>query len=128
VVRPRRDEGPEEHVPSKQEVAKKLQALIDRLDEAGPDVHERLAGSVPSRVIQIELTDLDTAFWSELHEGRMSGLAEGSTPDAEVRVTTDSDTLVDILDGKRSLLSSYVAGHVRIDASMADLLTLRKLL
>jgi hypothetical protein len=79
-------------------------------------------------VVQIELTDIDTAFWSELQDGRMSGLVEGSTPDAEIRVTTDSETLVAILDGKKSLLSSYVAGHVRIDASMADLLSLRKLL
>ena len=115
-------------MPPKQEVAKKLQALIDRLDEAGPDVHQRLAGSVPSRVVQIELTDIDTTFWSEMEDGRMSGLTEGPTPDAEIRVTTDSQTLVDILDGRKSLLSSYVAGHVRIDASMADLLSLRKLL
>jgi hypothetical protein len=115
-------------VPTRDEVAKKLHELIDRLDRADEQTRERLSGSVPARVIQIDVPDVDVSFWSELRDGRLDGLHEGANPDADIRVTADSGILVDLVDGKRSLFSSYVGGHVRIDASMADLLALRKLL
>jgi hypothetical protein len=115
-------------VPNKDEVAQKLHELIDRLERADERARERLSGAVPSKVIQIDVPDLDISFWSELHDGRLHGLHEGASPDTDIRVVADSQILVDLVDGDRSLFSSYVAGHVRIDASMADLLGLRKLL
>lgn len=115
-------------VPSRDEVAQKLHELIDRLDRADEGARERLSGAVPAKVIQIDLPDLDVSFWSELEGGRLDGLHDGPSPDADIRVVADSQILVDLVDGERSLFSSYVAGHVRIDASMADLLALRKLL
>lgn len=115
-------------MPSEQEVAAKLQELVDRLDAADDGVHTRLSDAVAAKVIQIEVSDIDAAFWSELRDGRMDGPHEGTTPDADIRITADSETLVGLIDGRRSLFSSYVAGHVRIDASMGDLLALRKLL
>jgi hypothetical protein len=35
---------------------------------------------------------------------------------------------VDLIDGRGSLFSAYLSGRIRIDASMSDLLRLRKLL
>ena len=115
-------------MPTEQEVAAKLQELVDRLEEADDGVRAKLSDAVASKIIQIEVADIDAAFWSELEGGRMDGPHEGSTPDADIRIRADSQTLVDLIDGRRSLFSSYVAGHVRIDASMGDLLALRKLL
>ena len=115
-------------MPSRDEVARKLHELIDRLDRADERARERLSGAVPARVIQIDVPDLDVSFWSELQGGRLDGLHEGASPDSDIRVVADSQILVDLVNGQRSLFSSYVAGHVRIDASMADLLALRKLL
>jgi predicted lipid carrier protein YhbT len=116
-------EGPTKHL-----VAAKLQELIDRLDQADAEVTGKLSRAAPSRVIQIDVSDLDASFWTELTEGRMRGLNEGSSPDVDIRITTESQTLVDMIDGRRSLFSSYALGHVRIDASMADLFALRRLL
>lgn len=114
--------------PTKKLVAARLQELIDRLDDAGEEMKGRLAQAVPSRIIQIEVPDIDASFWTELEDGRMHGLHEGDSPDADIRVTAESQSLIDMIDGKKSLFSSYVAGRVRIDASMADLFALRRLL
>ncbi|MBI4260355.1 MAG: SCP2 sterol-binding domain-containing protein [Actinobacteria bacterium] len=115
-------------VPSKDEVASKLQELIERLDGAGGDVRDKLARAVPSRVIQIHVSDLDVYFWTELDGGRMDGLYEGSSPDADITITATGEDLVDMIDGRKSMFSSVIAGHVHVDASLADLMSLRKLL
>jgi predicted lipid carrier protein YhbT len=115
-------------VTDKELVATKLQELIDRLAGADRNVQGRLADVVSSRVIQVDLPDLDVSFWTEVEGGRMDGLHEGPSPDVDIRLTAASDDLVAVIDGERSLFSSYIAGHVRIDASMSDLLALRKLL
>jgi hypothetical protein len=47
--------------------------------------------------------------------------------EAEIRIHVDSDHLVELVDGERSLFSSYLGGQVRIEASLTDLLRLRKL-
>ena len=124
----RRSRSGKGDVPSRDDVAQKLHELIARLDRADERARDRLSGAVPAKVIQIDLPDLDVSFWSELEGGRLDGLHDGPSPDADIRVVADSQILVDLVDGERSLFSSYVAGHVRIDASMADLMALRKLL
>lgn len=116
-------------MPSKRLVAEKLQELIDRLDQADDDVREKLARSLPRpRVIAIEVPDLRATYWTELEDGTMHGLHQGESPDADIRVTARSDDLVAMVDGKKSLFSSYLSGHVRVDASLSDLLALRRLL
>jgi len=44
-----------------------------------------------------------------------------------MRIEVRSDDLVALVDGKRSLFSSYLSGQVRIRASVSDLMRLRKL-
>ena len=57
----------------------------------------------------------------------MGPLHKGAPDRADIRLEAGSDVLVEIVDGKRSLFSSYVAGRVKVEASFADLLRLRKL-
>ena len=49
------------------------------------------------------------------------------SPLGGLRVEVAGDDLVDLVDGRKSLFSSYLAGHVKIEASLSDLLRLRKL-
>lgn len=113
---------------TKRQVETKLRQLIKRLDQAGHDVHGSLADSLPeTRVIEVIISDLGTSYWTELAEGRMDGLHEGAPTEAEIRVRLSSDQLVELVDGKRSLFSAYLAGRVSIEASFSDLLRLRKL-
>jgi hypothetical protein len=115
-------------VATKRQVETKLRQLIKRLDRAGHEVRGSLAESLPeTRVIEVIIPDLGTSYWTELAGGRMDGLHEGSPREAEIRVRVPSDQLVDLVDGKKSLFSAYLAGQVSIEASFSDLLRLRKL-
>jgi hypothetical protein len=115
-------------VATKREVEQKLRELIRRLREADDRVHSSLASSLPqSRVISIEIPDLDATYWTEMSDGVMGGLHSGPPASADIRVKCNSDHLVEMVDGNRSMFSSYLAGHVRIEASFTDMLRLRKL-
>jgi predicted lipid carrier protein YhbT len=115
-------------VATKREVERKLRELIGRLESADSDVQRSLAGALPdSRIIHVRVPDLDVSYWTELSGGRMGALRRGEPPDPEIRVLVDSDDLIALVDGRRSLFSAYLAGVVKIDASFSDLLRLRKL-
>jgi hypothetical protein len=115
-------------VATKRQVETKLRQLIKRLDQADTNVRGSLADSLPeSRIVHVEIPDLGTSYWTELAGGRMDGLHEGAPRQAEIRVRASSDCLVELVDGKKSLFSAYLAGQVIIDASFSDMLRLRKL-
>lgn len=107
----------------------KLRELIGRLDDADGEVRGSLAESLPdSRVIEVVVPDLGISYWTEMAGGRTGELRAGPPPqEAEIRILVTSDDLIDLVDGKKSLFSSYVGGQVRIEASFTDLLRLRKL-
>jgi predicted lipid carrier protein YhbT len=113
---------------SRDEVQQRLEELIARL--AASDRGARsLAETLPERrVLTIHVADLDADYWTVLEAGTMEGLREGTPDGADIRIRAPSDALVDLIDGKGSLFSAYLSGKVRIDASMSDLLRLRKLL
>jgi SCP-2 sterol transfer family len=113
---------------SRTEVEHKLSQLIDRLD-ASEEGARSLAETLPdARTLSVHVTDLDLHYWSLLDGGRMGPLQDGPRDDAQIRIRAPSDVLVDLIDGRGSLFSAYLAGRIRIDASMSDLLRLRRLL
>jgi hypothetical protein len=115
-------------VATREEVEQRLRDLIARLDHSD-DGARSLGRALPERrVLALRVPDLDREYWTELHGGRLSELRDGPTEDPHIRVTASSDELVDLVDGKGSLFSAYMAGRVRIEAGLSDLLRLRKLL
>lgn len=113
---------------SKRDVESKLRELISRLAEADGDVHSSLAETLPEgRVVQVTVPDLDAVYWTRLAAGRMDRLHRGVPERAEIKIRVASDPLVDLVDGRRSLMSSFVNGQVRIEASLSDLARLRRL-
>ncbi len=114
-------------VATKRQVETKLRQLIGRLHGADEGV-EALAKALPeAKVIEVVVPDLDQTYWTKLEHGRMGPLHPGAPDRADIRLEAGSDVLVEIVDGERSLFSSYVAGRVKVEASFADLLRLRKL-
>jgi predicted lipid carrier protein YhbT len=110
------------------EVEQRLSELIARLD-ASDEGARSLADTLPERrTLSVHVTDLEAHYWTVLERGRMGPLEVGPRDQAEIRIRAPSDVLVDLIDGRGGLFSAYLAGRVRIDASMSDLLRLRKLL
>jgi hypothetical protein len=114
-------------VATKRQVETKLRELIQRLAKTEEGVNA-LSDALPEpRVIEIRVPDLDASYWSELSDGKMGPLHRGAAERADMRLEAMSDDLVDVLDGRRSMFSSYVAGRMKVEASFADIMRLRKL-
>lgn len=112
---------------SKEEVEGRLDTLIDRLAE-NDEAARALGRSLPEpRILTLHVTDLDLTYWTELRGGILGTLTEGQPKESHIKIATSSDDLVSLIEGGQSFFSAYVAGRVRIDASFADLLKLRKL-
>jgi hypothetical protein len=115
-------------VATKKDVESKLREMIERLGGAGGDVHENLAQALPHpKTIQIDVTDLDTSYWTKLAGGRLGTLRKGEAEDPDIKLRASGDDLLAMIDGELGLLKSYLSGRVRIEASLSDLLALRKL-
>jgi hypothetical protein len=115
-------------VATRRQVESKLRELIGRLDAAS-DVRGSLAESLPdARIVEVLVPDLAASWWTEMTGGGMGPLRHGPPPQqAEIRIHVGSDHLVELVNGEKSLFSSYLGGHVRIEASLTDLMRLRKL-
>ena len=114
---------------SAEQLEGELQVLVDRLAKADPRVHAELDRTLGgSRVVVMEVPDLRTSFWSELAGGRMGPVQRGEPPRADIRITADSDDLIAMIEGTKPFFSSYLAGHVKVQASVSDLLALRKMM
>ena len=114
---------------TKKDVESKLRELIDRLGRAGPEAHGQLARALPeARVIQMEVSEPQASYWTELSGGKLGKLHAGKSPDPDIRVTAKAEDLIAMIDGNRNLFSSYLAGHIRVQASISDLMALRKLM
>jgi hypothetical protein len=114
-------------VATKREVETKLRELVARLAGAG-GAQDTLARSLPEqKVIAVRVPDLDADYWTIMQSGRMDRLHSGTPERADIRVRVGSDELVAIVDGKTSLFAAFVSGQVKIDASVSDLLRLRRL-
>jgi hypothetical protein len=114
-------------VATKRQVETKLRELIKRLEGTEEGV-AALSDALPEpRVIEVYVPDLDESFWTELASGKMGKLHGGTPPRADIRLEAGSDDLIEVLDGRRSMFSSYVAGRMKVEASFADIMRLRKL-
>jgi hypothetical protein len=114
-------------VATKRQVETKLRELINRLGQTDEGM-AALADALPEpRIIEVHVPDLDETFWTELASGKMGTLHAGAPDRADIRLKAQSDDLIEVLDGRRSMFSSYVAGRMKVEASFADILRLRKL-
>lgn len=114
---------------SRDEVERRLEGLLERL-RGTEEARASLRASVPEpRVLGLHVTDLDASYWAELTEGRMGGLRAGEpTGEVHVRIRASSDDLVALVDGEMTFVSAYLSGRIRVDAGMADMLQIRRLL
>ena len=84
--------------------------------------------SVPDRTILCIVPDLGTAFRTRLESSRLSEIeAVDPSEAADARLTAKSDELVALLEGRSNVATAFLLGRIRIDASPADLLLIRKL-
>ena len=103
-----------------------LERIAARLTEVDAD---QLARHVVERTISCRIPDLGLIFLTRIHEG---GLDDFQTVDdagvAQVRLTVSSDDLVALADDELPVGRAWAAGRLKVEASLGDLLRLRKIL
>ena len=111
---------------SAEECREALQKLAGRLAELSPDDRDNYFGN---RSISVTIPDLGVTYATTLGSGDdpVREVAPGDPP-ADIRLTANSDEVVSLAESPMNIARAWMAGRVKIEASMRDLFRLRKLL
>ncbi|XRQ15741.1 SCP2 sterol-binding domain-containing protein [Actinomadura welshii] len=103
-----------------------LGRVATRLAEVDAD---RFAEHVVERTISCVIPDLGLAYRTRLHAGGLDPFEPDDEPgEAQVRLTVGSDDLIALARDELNPAKAWAAGRLKIEASLFDLLRLRKLL
>jgi hypothetical protein len=109
-----------------EECREALQKLVGRLAELSPSEREDYFGN---RSVSLTIPDLGVTYATRLGSGDDAvRAAEPGEPPADIRLTADSDEVISLSESPMNIARAWVAGRVKIEASMKDLFRLRKLL
>ena len=111
---------------SAEECREALQKLAGRLAELSPADRDEYFGN---RSISVTIPDLGVIYVTNLGKG--DDPVREVTPDdppADIRLTGNSDEVVSLAESPMNIARAWMAGRVKIEASMKDLFRLRKLL
>jgi predicted lipid carrier protein YhbT len=103
-----------------------LERITTRLTEVDPDA---LARHVVERTISCRVPDLKIIFLTRIHTGGLDAFQiVDDTNGAQVRLTVNSDDLIALAEDRLGVSKAWATGRLKIEASIGDLLRLRKIL
>ncbi len=80
------------------------------------------------RSVSCRVRDLDVVFSGRLRDGALQDMVQTESTKADIRLSTDSDDLVGLVNGSLSFGTAWASGRLKVDASVFDLLKLRRML
>jgi predicted lipid carrier protein YhbT len=102
-----------------------MHKLAERL--RSPD-GEQARSKMIDRSISCHLRDLDVTFAGQLRGGEIVGIHQTPAPDGQIKLSTTSDDLVALVDGRLNFAKAWASGRLKVDANVFDLLKLRSFL
>ena len=110
-----------------EECRQALESLTGRLAELDPADRE---AHLVDRMISCKVSDLGITFLTHLGPDGAGPVtvANGSDGPAQVRFTIKSDDLVALAEDPGSIGRAWLTGRLKVEASIFDLLRLRKVL
>jgi predicted lipid carrier protein YhbT len=107
-----------------------LDQLAKTIDGVDPDLRSK---HLPPRTVTCRVKDLDVVFTARLDEDGVHDIAEvprgaERAPQADVRVSLDSDDLIALVNRDEDFISAWLHGRVQVSAPMRDMLRLRSAL
>jgi hypothetical protein len=104
-----------------------LQKLAGRLTEISPGERADYFGN---RTMSCTIPDLGVTFRTHLGTESSEPVREQTPedPPADIRITASSEDVLSLSDSPMNIARMWLAGKVKIEASMKDLFRLRKLL
>ena len=111
--------------------AEAVRDAIARLTSMVDDVDDATRRKIPDSTVSVLVPDVDLAFTCRFDGGHVHDVQEvdpAALPAATLRVTSSSDTLIDVVDGELHFGRAWATGKLRVDAKVRDLLKLRSFL
>ena len=110
-----------------EECREALQALTNRLGEM-PE--QDRSSFFSNRSFSCHVTDLGITFLTSITHTRAEPIKEAGPdePPADIRLTANSDDCVSLAETPANIARMWMAGRVKVQASLRDLLALRRLL
>jgi len=105
---------------SLEEIKSIFQEIFEKAKQKSPDV-----ASI-NRVFQFVLDD-GTEFYIEISGGQAK-IGEGRHPQAVATLSTDSQTLMQILKGELDAMAAFMRGKLRITGNVIETVKLRQIL
>ena len=102
-----------------------VERLAERLSSVDEEERRKHAFD---RTLSCHIPDLDVTFTGSLRDGHLQDISTDEAPRAQIRLTAKSDDLVAMTDGHLSFGQAWLAGKVRVEASVMDLIKLKSLL
>ena len=110
-----------------EECREALQTLAGRLADMNPQDRASYFGK---RSMSCHVTDLDVTFITRFTDQGAEPVTEAKPddPPADIRLTASSDDVVTLSATPANIARMWLSGRVKVQASMRDLLALRRLL
>jgi hypothetical protein len=114
-------------MPTAEECRDALQKLTGRLSELGPKDRDSFFSG---RSFSCHVTDLDITFVTRFGADGAEPVREAGPddPPADVRIAAASNVVLELADDVSAFPRAWLTGRIKVQASMRDLLRLRKLL
>ena len=92
------------------------------------DNEEKFAGMIgdKQRSVRIEITD-GVTLTARLADGRLADFTTAAGPEADIRVTADTETMGGMLAGTVSPIVAYATRRLKVKCSVRDLLLLKRI-
>ena len=112
---------------SAEECREALQTVSARLAEMNPQDRASYFGN---RSMSCHVTDLGVTFMTRFADHGAESVKEvgPDEPPADIRLTANSDDVISLAATPANIARMWIAGRVKVHASMRDLLALRRLL
>jgi putative sterol carrier protein len=81
-----------------------------------------------NKTMGVEFTDIDKIYYFNIEAGVPGDVTEGIPEKINVKITTDTDTWVKIMNGELGGMKAYTSKKLKVKGSMPDLLKLQKLM
>ncbi len=96
--------------------------MVSKLDD--PDMAERFEGF--EKILQFEFTDTENYYL--IFKNQKCEIKEGNTDAADITITTESQVIIDIMDGELSPTKAFMGGKLKAKGPMNDMLKLQMLM